>query len=542
MKKIQIFLLLFVVASLSLNAQKDRYLKPIFGKVNVQENVAYGANVSILPLVLGKTTPKLDTLVMDVYTPDGDASKNRPLIVYLPTGNFLPIGTNGTTAGFGATKTGNIATCKDSITVELAKRLAQHGYVVAVASYRIGWNPLAPTQPERAEQLIVASYRGVQDVRTAIRFFKMTAAEKGNPYGVDTTRVTAWGQGTGGYITLGAATLDTYNKIPGSSDGKFVKTGANGTPVPMVIESVHGDIEAKKVGATPTGVPLCVPNWVKNTSKFQLQVNMGGALGDTMWMDPKQIPMISFHAPTDPYAPYNEDVLIIPTTGEKIIKVQGARLIQRLATAYGNNDVFVKAGFSDSFTKAAQNASVYAKHDYYPGLMPFVLAAPPKPLIPQGSPWDWWSSDYWGKVPHPSCPGGAQPPACSFDVIGKLGNPDMSAKKGRIYADSIVGFFLPRAYAALNLAQSVSADDILQPESVKMSVVPNPASEYVMISAAAESPIQRIELFDMNGALILSTKVNNNYYAIYRNGLPAGMYIARVQFDKGVVAQKVIFE
>jgi hypothetical protein len=118
----------------------------------------------------------------------------------------------------------------------------------------------------------------------------------------------------------------------------------------------------------------------------------------------------------------------------------------------------------------------------------------------------------------------------------------MSAKKGRIYADSIVGFFLPRAYAALNLAQSVSADDILQPESVKMSVVPNPASEYVMISAAAESPIQRIELFDMNGALILSTKVNNNYYAIYRNGLPAGMYVARVQFDKGVVAQKVIFE
>jgi Secretion system C-terminal sorting domain len=538
MRKIQFLLLLLVASVVTANAQAGRYLQPVFGKVTVQENVAYGANISILPVILsaGKAAPKLDTLVMDVYSPVGDASKNRPLIIMLPTGNFLPVSINGTTSGITVTKSLNIKTSKDSIDVELATRLAQHGYVVAVASYRLGWNPSAPTQPERAEALIIASYRGMQDLRTAVRFFKMTAAEKSNPYGVDTTRVTAWGIGTGGYVTLGAATLDTYNKIPLGSQGKFIKTAADGKLQAMILEAVHGDIEGKKTA------PLCVPNHIKNTSKFQLQVNMGGALGDTMWLDPKQIPMISYHCPTDPYAPYNEDVLVIPTTGDKILKVQGARIVQDMATSFGNNDVFVKANFTDSYTKAARNTSVYSKHDYYPGLMPFKLPVLPAPAIPQGSPWVWWSSTVWGAVPHPNCPGGAQPPLCSFDVIGKAGNPGMGATKGRLYADSIVGFFLPRAYAALNLAQSVKADDILQPESVQLSVVPNPAREYVMISSATESPIQRIQLFDMNGSLIMNDKVNSNYYAIYRNSLPAGMYIAKVQFAKGVVAQKVIFE
>jgi Secretion system C-terminal sorting domain len=540
MRKIQFLLLLFVTTVLSLNAQKDRFLKPIFTKVNVQENVTYGKNVSILPLILGKTAPKLDTLTLDIYSPDGDASKNRPLIVYLGTGNFLPVRINGGVTGMTITATGNTKPSKDSIDVELATRLAKHGYVVAVASYRMGWNPTAATQPERAEQLIVAAYRGFQDLRTAVRFFKMTAAEQGNPYGLDTTRVTAWGNGTGGYVTLGGATLDSYAKILNGSEGKFIKTGADGKPIPMIIESVHGDVEAKKAGVTPTGVPLCIPNHIKNTSKYQLNVNMSGALGDTMWIDPKQIPMISFHTPTDPYAPYKEDVLVVPTTQEKVIKVQGAYLIQRMATAFGNNDVFVKAGFNDTYSEAAKKAATYAGHEYLPGLMPLSLKSYPKPAATQSSPWNWWNSDVWNKVKHGSC-GTVEPPACSYDYIGKLTNVDMSATKGRLYADTIVGFFLPRAYAALNLAQLVKADDILQPESVQMSVVPNPANEYVMISSATET-IQRIQLYDINGAEIMNTKVNSSYFAVYRNGLPAGMYIARVQFDKGVVAQKVIFE
>ena len=53
------------------------------------------------------------------------------------------------------------------------------GYVVASIDYRLGWNPLAATQSERTNQLINAAYRGVQDARTAVRYFRMNAAEQG---------------------------------------------------------------------------------------------------------------------------------------------------------------------------------------------------------------------------------------------------------------------------------------------------------------------------------------------------------------------------
>lgn len=101
----------------------------------------------------------------------------------------------------------------DSINVEIATRLAKLGYAVAICSYRLGWNPTAPTQPERALGLIQAAYRGVQDARTAVRYFKRSVAEQGNPFSVDTSRIVLWGEGTGGYVTLATATLDNFNEI-----------------------------------------------------------------------------------------------------------------------------------------------------------------------------------------------------------------------------------------------------------------------------------------------------------------------------------------
>jgi carboxylesterase type B len=112
--------------------------------------------------------------VMDIYTPSGDTESSRPLIVYMHTGNFLPPLLNGSALG---TKTDNQA-------VEICSRFARMGYVVASIDYRLGWNPTAATQAERTYQLINAAYRGVQDARTAVRYFRMNAAEMGNEYGV----------------------------------------------------------------------------------------------------------------------------------------------------------------------------------------------------------------------------------------------------------------------------------------------------------------------------------------------------------------------
>jgi carboxylesterase type B len=87
------------------------------------------------------------------------------------------------------------------------------GYVVASCDYRLGWNPVATTQEERVNTLINAAYRGVQDCRTAVRFFRKSQAENGNPFGIDPWRIGVWGQGTGGYIAFAAATINAYAAI-----------------------------------------------------------------------------------------------------------------------------------------------------------------------------------------------------------------------------------------------------------------------------------------------------------------------------------------
>ena len=170
------------------------------------------------------------------------------------------------------------------------------GYVAASVDYRLGWEPNCPTQEGRVNTLINAAYRGVQDARTAIRYFKANA----ETFGIDSNKIMIFGQGTGGYITLATASLDKYSEVltTTSGVGKFV--GSNGLPmlskkVPLPgggVLYINGDIEGKVLGIVPpnadgtfnpgpppTGDTLCFPNHVNHTSEFALAVKHGRSFG-----------------------------------------------------------------------------------------------------------------------------------------------------------------------------------------------------------------------------------------------------------------------
>jgi carboxylesterase type B len=115
---------------------------------------------------------------MDVYTPTGDTETDRPLIVYLHTGSFLPRYINQLPTG----------SKSDSATVEMCRRFAKKGYVVAAIGYRAGWNPASPSENTRKQTIIQAVYRSMQDAKTAVRFFRKSIAEESNPYGIRTRR------------------------------------------------------------------------------------------------------------------------------------------------------------------------------------------------------------------------------------------------------------------------------------------------------------------------------------------------------------------
>ena len=171
MKKTLLLLLAF-----SGVASAQRYTAEVFSQVNVNANQPYATNIDFLTsdlsdpasvvndvttiktaLATGQQIPsaffnpfdtttdvKVTTLNMDVYTPVGDTATNRPLAIYIHTGNFLPPGLNG---GINGSK-------NDSSAIVMCEKLAKRGFVAVAANYRLGWNPLDPNQFVRRAQLL----------------------------------------------------------------------------------------------------------------------------------------------------------------------------------------------------------------------------------------------------------------------------------------------------------------------------------------------------------------------------------------------------
>ena len=437
-------LALSVLAFGQMDAQV-RYINEVFSDVEVTTNVPYGENVTVLPLLQG-ALPAPQPLVCDIYEPAGDAETARPLMIYIHTGNFLPQYLNGSAVG----------TKDDSTAVELCTRYAKLGYVVASIDYRLGWNPLAATQADRTFQLINAAYRGVQDARTAVRYFRMTEATMGNPYGIDPSKIGYLGEGTGGYVSYAASTISDYNDIILDDNGAPIAKFWTGTPgqpdyIPMVIEQVNGDPEATSDGFAPAGVfgpepvQLCMANHVGYSSDVAFQVNLGGALGDLNWLDAGDPAMISFQCPADQFAPYTTGVLVVPTTGENVVEVSGAFDIHSEINAQmapNNNDSYQSLGLSDAFSAQAAANGNMGMDGLYPVLNDYVNGQPTQPF--DGAPWQWWDVATTEAID-----------AANGTTVAQTQltlNPNMGPLEGRAYCDTIVGYAAPRMAAILGLA------------------------------------------------------------------------------------------
>lgn len=504
MKKINLLLLL-ALSALTLQAQ--RYLSPVFDDVTVTADVTYGVNATVLLLSqFGEAVPQ--ELVMDVYEPTGDDEVARPLVVIMHTGNFLPPTVNGGCTG----------TFRDATAVDLATRLAKMGYVVASAEYRLGWNPIADTQTERIFGIINAAYRGVQDSRTAIRYFKKTAAEDGNPFRVDTDKIVLWGIGTGGYISLASATIDTITdtQIP-----KFAAQVAPGVFIPMVNEPINGNVDGTTVGIVPPGFEailpfppgdtLNYPNHIGYDSEFQMSVNLGGALGDTSWIDANDVPTISFHVPTDPFAPCDYGLVLVPEVLLTVVDVAGSCAVQPIMVDEGTNAAIEASAPYGGPVSAEVTAN-------YGGIESLYLFETEDEE--DSAPWQYATSLTPYGVPGSDC--------------------DTMSAVSSLYLDTIVNYFAPRAYAVLALP--AAAYDLIPADEVGLKIAPNPATSQVLIQTDAEFPISDMQLFDLSGRMLEQrTNVQNNQIRMDRNNLPAGIYVVKLRIKDRVVAQKLVF-
>ncbi len=162
----------------------------------VDKDLVYGAATNYL----GQT----DTLTLDLYMPEND-DPVRPLAVLVHGGSWL-------------------SGCKEDM-AWLCEELAARGYVAATVNYRKGWHKAAyvpnPINPAAipwgnclyaldSTEILRAIYRGMQDVKGAIRWLK--AREGLQP---DCQRaVVVGGESAGAFIALAVSMLDRPAEKP----------------------------------------------------------------------------------------------------------------------------------------------------------------------------------------------------------------------------------------------------------------------------------------------------------------------------------------
>ena len=302
-----IFLILMVFGC-HIMAQK-RYQDSIFEEVKETSNIKFSTQVpqplaspATVVLAPNANVPEHQTalvdLYLDIYQPDGDQAQNRPLIILCFGGGFT----------MGSRGAGDIKT----LAIEFAKR----GYVTAAIDYRIGINLMHKEASERA------LYRGVQDSRTAVRFFRNSINDQ-NPYGIDANKIYIAGSSAGGMIALHNAYLDEEER----TSGTFATTYQY---------SSNGISNFKAYNIPDLGCLDCVGGYPNSSGKANGVIAFAGALGALTFLNgTEDIPSLLFHSKDDTVIPYESGV------------PYGAGATQ-LGTVYGGNAITTKATTKNS--------------------------------------------------------------------------------------------------------------------------------------------------------------------------------------------------
>ena len=527
---------LLAIALLSLGftaSAQTRYLDDVFSAVTVTSDVPYATNTSILPM-LQSLPPGPATLKCDIYEPTGDSVVNRPVIILIHTGSFLPPVLNGQPTG---SKT-------DLSIVEQCTRWAKKGYVAVAMDNRLGWNPTSSDQDVRTSSLLQAAYRGIQDAKALVRHMRMTEAT-GNPHGINPDKIVLGGQGTGAYISLGYATLD--DPATELNLTKFINFNTT-PPSPYVYPPFFGNPDGTDsawlpAAVSPTGQDELwnIPNNASYSNDVDMIFNLGGAIADISWLQAGDVPMVSFHCENDPYGPIDTGDVIVPTTGDFVVEVMGSRTVQHYANQYLNNDPFALAGITDAFTTAAN-----VNNGGLEGL--YVFQTPPPSASPnafgeleeeQSSPWDWWDNATYDAMFQAV----NSAPAGYGAANSLLDNPDMSSAKGNAYLDTVQGYLNPRMYEVLDLVNDVpviisSIDEII---NASTDIYPNPAKNTINI-VSYKAEMNTVEIYNLNGQLVYNKVLASTTANLDVSNLVTGLYIITIKSDATTIKRKLVIE
>lgn len=493
MKKLLLFAALFIAVFIA--PAQTRYLNEIFTNVQETDSIVYAENYEYYT-----GFASLQPLVMDVYRPVGDTATHRPLILLSHNGSFLPE----------AFTHGLVSLCfsgrKDSSIVELCKRFARRGYVAVSFDYRLGWSA-SGDQIDRTKTIIQAVYRAMQDSKSLVRYFKNEYAN-GNQWGIDTGKIVIGGSNSGAYIALAASSLNDTNELHNlkfqGPHGAFVKQDSLGDFDGFGGIQNHG-------------------NYPGISSRFQCVLSLGGAVGDTSWIQAGETPIIAFHGVSESSTKYNTDV-VNTASGDPVIEVSGPGDFMPIVDALGNNNALKPNNFlqgpPNRNAQGAQTTSIEGLYPFYGQYF---------------EPWNWYE---------PICFSQSQ-------KMQKLADPNNPANwatrsKGMRYIDTVMEYTLPRLYKLLinpSLTNWTRIEEIN--ETPQVSLYPNPASSELNLAVSTEQkPISTIQVFDVTGRLTKEvTAVNAFTKNMDVSSLNNGIYVLFIKLTDGTSAtRRVVIE
>ena len=299
------FFLLFKTVSKA-QCPQDFLLVPQFEVLESTE--FYASNTDLL----GDTVD----LFMDIYAPDEDTLRHRPVIILAFGGAF----TSGSR--------------DDVIMPALCRQYAEKGWVAASIDYRLF--PSSMGSPDSLE-LIDANMKAVSDMKAAVRYFRQSAAE-GNPYRVDPDFIVVGGYSAGAFTGIHAAMIDPTDVLPVGLEGIIENNGG--------LEGNTGSPENRSYA-----------------SDIQAVLSYAGAVFDTAFVDVTDPPIASLHGLNDETVPANRGRAVNTVT------TFGSQLLHQRAENIGLTNVFTsiaEAGHIDfwfPFLYVAQKEAFTAASD-----------------------------------------------------------------------------------------------------------------------------------------------------------------------------------
>ena len=260
-----LFIASFAHAQFNYGCNGERYITDVFEGIE-KTTAVYGSNIDVFG-------DSID-LSMDIYSPTNDEADARPVIIFAHGGSFI---------------SGNRSDME-----MFCEMFAAKGYVAATIDYRL----LSIFQgiPDSISALDI-TVKASHDMRGAIRWFKASAIEGGNPYNIDPDMVFIGGYSAGAVTALLAGTFDEDE---------------------VELDFIQELLDANGGFDGGTGNP----DFLQYGDDVRGIVNYSGAIYDTAWIDVNDPLVVSYHGNADETVPFGFDQVVV--LGNPIVPLHGS--------------------------------------------------------------------------------------------------------------------------------------------------------------------------------------------------------------------------